>query len=246
MELTQDQKKKIYQDGYVILPALAPEKLTNVALRAINHSVGKGMDPKDVPSFRSTSYCPELRNEPPIVDLLHKTSLWRIAESLIGKGKLRLMGPPQIALRFPAMETPGELHPHLDGMYSPNNRVRKGTLQSFTMLAGVFLSNIPNQFWGNFCVWPGTHRLFEEYFRKHGTEMLLKGLPPVEMPEPEQVLVQTGDAMICHYQLAHTVVLNVSPYVRYAVFFRLAHADHSIHQQEALKNLWLEWPGIRR
>lgn len=244
MEITGLQKQTLSQDGYVVLPGLVPEKLTNVALRAINHSIGKGMDPKDIPTFRANSYCPELRNSPPIIDLLHKTPLWKIAESLVGKGKLRLAGPPQIALRFPAMETPGELHPHLDGMYSPNNRVRKGTIQSFTMLAGVFLSNVPNNFWGNFCVWPGTHRLFAEYFQKNGTESLLNGLPPIEMPEPEQILAQTGDGLICHYQLAHTVVLNVSPYVRYAIFFRLAHKDHEARQKEALTNPWLEWPGI--
>lgn len=244
MEITGLQKQTLSKDGYVVLPGLVPEKLTNVALRAINHSIGKGLDPKDVPTFRASSYCPELRNSPPIIDLLHKTPLWKIAESLVGKGKLRLAGPPQISLRFPAMETPGELHPHLDGMYSPNNRVRKGTIQSFTMLAGVFLSNIPNNFWGNFCVWPGTHRLFAEYFQANGTESLLNGLPPIEMPEPEQILAQTGDGLICHYQLAHTVVLNVSPYVRYAIFFRLAHKDHESRQKDALTNPWLEWPGI--
>lgn len=244
MEITGLQKQALSQDGYLVLPGLVPEKLTNVALRAINHSVGTGMDPKDVPTFRANSYCPELRNSPPIIDLLHKTPLWKIAESLVGRGKLRLAGPPQIALRFPAMETPGELHPHLDGMYSPNNRVRKGTIQSFTMLAGVFLSNIPNNFWGNFCVWPGTHRLFAEYFQANGTESLLNGLPPIEMPEPQQILAQTGDGLICHYQLAHTVVLNVSPYVRYAIFFRLVHKDHESRKKEALINPWLEWPGI--
>jgi len=244
MEITGLQKQTLSKDGYAVLPGLVPEKLTNVALRAINHSIGKGIDPKDVPTFRANSYCPELRNSPPIIDLLHKTPLWKIAESLVGKGKLRLAGPPQIALRFPAMETPGELHPHLDGMYSPNNRVRKGTIQSFTMLAGVFLSNIPNNFWGNFCVWPGTHRLFAEYFQANGTESLLNGLPPIEMPEPEQILAQTGDGLICHYQLAHTVVQNVSPYVRYAIFFRLAHKDHESRKKEALTNPWLEWTGI--
>jgi hypothetical protein len=244
MDVTRLQKKQLVENGYLVLPQLVPEKLTNVALRAINYSIGKGMDPKDVPAFRANSYCPELRNAPPIIDLLHKTPLWKVAESFIGKGKLRLAGPPQIALRFPAMETPGELHPHLDGMYSPNNRVKKGRIQSFTMLIGVFLSNIPNRFWGNFCVWPGTHLLFADYFRENGVESLLQGLPPIKMPEPEQILSQTGDAMICHYQLAHTVVLNVSPYVRYAVFFRLSHSDHETRKTEAMLNPWLEWPGV--
>jgi hypothetical protein len=101
------------------------------------------------------------------------------------------------------------------------------------MLLGVFLSNIPNRFWGNFCVWPGTHRLFAEYFREHGADSLLQGLPPVEMPEPEQLLAQTGDALICQ-----------SPYVRYAVFFRMAHKDHEARKKQAMTDLWLEWPGV--
>jgi hypothetical protein len=246
MQLTKKQKEEIFKNGYVKLPGLASQKQINVALRAINHSLGKGMNKDDVESFRATSYCPELLGKKVITDLLYETGLFNAAESATETGKLDLIGGGQIALRFPAMTYPGEPHPHLDGMYRPKNRVRKRKISSFTALAGVFLSNTPNEYWGNFTVWPGTHRLFAEYFAKHGSKSLLRGMPKVEMPSSVQILGNAGDAVLCHYQLAHTAVLNVSPYVRYAVFFRLRHVDHAEHGEKVFTDIWLEWPEIHR
>src|SRR5262245_9973040 len=162
MHLTKKQKEEIFENGYTVLPGAARQKLINVALRAINHSISKGIDPKNVEKFRATSYCPELIGHPVITDLLYDTGLLEAAESATERGKLGLAGGGQIALRFPAMEYPGDPHPHIDGMYRPKNRVQKGTIFSFTALAGVFLSDTPNEYWGNFTVWPKTHRLFAD------------------------------------------------------------------------------------
>ena len=244
-ELTARQKEAIFEKGYIKVPGLVSQKRINVALRAINYSIGKGLDPKDVERFRASSFCPELQGTPPIADLLYETGLLKLAESATERGKLKIAGSGQIALRFPVMEYPGDPHPHLDGMYRPNNTVRKGTIFSFTLLAGVFLSDVPNRFWGNFTVWPGTHRSFEKYFKQHGASSLLKGMPKIQMPEPEQILARAGDVILCHYQLAHTVVINVSPYIRYAVFFRLMHQEHEKNRTEVFTNIWLEWMGIR-
>ncbi len=244
MELTPQQKLEFVKNGYVKIPGVVSQKRINVALRAINHSIGRGIDPKQVSTFRADSYCPELRGKAPITDLLFATPLWQIAESLTGKGTLRVDGGGQIAVRFPVMQEPGELHPHIDGMYTPGNKVAKGTIFSFTMLAGVFLSDIPNRFWGNFTVWPGTHLSFEKYFRQHGVESLRKGLlPKIRMPQPVQILARAGDVILAHYQTAHTVVVNVSPYIRYAVFFRLTCKDH--RSRRFFTDLWLEWPGLK-
>ncbi len=71
-------------------------------------------------------------------------------------------------------------------MYSPTNGVKEGTIGNFTALVGVFLSDLPEPFAGNFTVWPGSHRLYETYFREQGPQALLKGMPKVDLPEPEQ------------------------------------------------------------
>lgn len=245
MELTAEQKKEIFENGFVVLPNLIPQQKINVCLRAINHSIGQGMNKKDLDEFRALSFCPELLGKPQLLDLLYETPVMSLAESVIGKDKVRLWGGGQIALRFPVMEDPGQMYPHIDGMYYPGNKIAKGTVQSFTMLAGILLSDIPNNFWGNFTPWPGSHRILEAYFQKHGHEVLFKGFPNIDLGEPYQITGKAGDVILCHYQLAHTVAINVSPNVRYAAFFRLRHLNHEKNSPKVFKDLWMEWPGIR-
>lgn len=43
--------------------------------------------------------------------------------------------------------------------------------------------------------------------------------------EPQQLLCNAGDVVLCHYLLAHGAAVNTSPNDRYAVFFRLWHRD---------------------
>jgi ectoine hydroxylase-related dioxygenase (phytanoyl-CoA dioxygenase family) len=246
MQLNHRQKRVIYEQGYVHVPGVVPEIMVKAALRAINGSLGQGIDPERLPIFRSQSYCPELQGKPVITDLLNKTPAWALAESAVGAGNLKPAGGGQIALRFPSdQDPPTGSRPHLDGMYSPTNGVPEGEIRNFTLLAGVMLSDVTEDHSGNFTVWPGTHRLFENYFREHGPESLLNGMPKVEMPEPVQLKGRAGDVVLCHYQLAHGITPNVSPHIRYAIYFRLTHVDHAAQKWETMTDIWREWPGVR-
>jgi ectoine hydroxylase-related dioxygenase (phytanoyl-CoA dioxygenase family) len=247
MQLSVRQKREIYENGFVRIPGVVPGVMVDAALRAINGSLGQnGIDPERLPIFRSQSYCPELQGEPVIRDLFNKTPAFELAESATEPGKLKPVGGGQVALRFPsAQDPPNPPRPHLDGMYSPTNGVPEGEIHNFTMLAGIFLSDVTEDYAGNFTVWPGTHHLFEGWFRKHGPESLLDGMPKVTMPEPLQVKCRAGDLVLCHYQLAHGAAPNVSPHTRYAIFFRLTHADHAGQKFETMTDLWREWPGVR-
>ena len=246
MQLSHAQRLEIYRNGFVRIPGAIPPAMVDAALRAINASVGQGMNVDDMPIFRSQSYCPDVKNTPAITDLFNKTPAFALAESAIGEGKIRPVGGGQIGLRFPSMQDPpGQPRPHLDGMYSPTNGVPQGTIQNFTMLAAVFLSDVPGPYCGNFTVWPGTHHLYEAYFREHGPEALLDGMPKVQLPEPVQVTCRAGDLVLCHYQIAHCAAPNVSPHVRYGIFFRLSHIDHAGQKREVMQDIWREWEGLR-
>ncbi|MYH63187.1 MAG: phytanoyl-CoA dioxygenase family protein, partial [Caldilineaceae bacterium SB0675_bin_29] len=146
-------------------------------------------------------------------------------------------------------DPPPALRPHLDGRYSPHNGVPAGQLRSFTMLVGIALSEVTTDYAGNLAVWPGTHRYFEQYFSENGTDLMTRGdavaMPPIEMPQPQQMIAQPGDAFLVHYQVAHTAAPNVSPHPRYAIYFRLRHVDHQDQRLEALTDIWLEWDGMR-
>ena len=246
MQLTHAQKQQFIEQGFVRVPGVVPRVMVNAALRAINHAVGEGMNVEDMTRYRSQTYCPEVARSPVITDLVNRTPALSMAESLIGEGKIKSVGGGQIALRFPTLkDPPGQPGPHLDGMYSPHNGVTKGQISNFTMLLGVMLSDVVTPYAGNLAVWPGTHRLYESYFREHGPESLLEGMPRVELPQPEQIMGQAGDIVLAHYQIAHGVTPNASPHIRYMIFFRLHHIEHESNHFESMKNIWLEWDGVR-
>jgi phytanoyl-CoA dioxygenase PhyH len=244
--LTDDQRQALAQDGFVHLPGAVPPGLVDAALRAINAALGsEGIDPARLPTFRAQSYCPELQAARPIVDLLNASGVLAYAESAIGSGKLEAVSSGQIALRFPGLEAPRPAHPHLDGMYTPTNGVPKGTIHNFTALVGITLSHVSGPDMGNLVVWPGTHRMYEQYFRERGPQALMEGMPSVDLPPARQVTAEPGDAVLCHYQLGHGIASNVSPHIRYAVYFRLNHLNHEAIHWECMTDIWREWEGMR-
>ena len=247
MELTDAQRANLWEHGYTVLPGAVPRDKVDAALRAINASLGsEGMHPDRLAQFASQSYCPEVQDSTAITDLYHGSAARDTVEAAVGVGQLRPARAGQIALRFPAAGgPPREPSPHIDGMYTPTNGVPKGTIGNFTALVGVFLSDVPGPYCGNFTVWPGTHRTYERYFREHGPQSLLEGMPPVDLPAPVQVTARAGDAVLCHYQLGHGIAGNVSPHIRYGIFFRLSHVQHDSVHWECMTDIWLEWAGMR-
>jgi ectoine hydroxylase-related dioxygenase (phytanoyl-CoA dioxygenase family) len=129
-------------------------------------------------------------------------------------------------------------------MYTSTNGVKEGTIANFTMLVGVYLSDVLTDFAGNLSVWPGSHHIFEKHFRENGPQSLFNGMPKVELPPGHQVKARAGDAVLCHYQLGHGVTPNVSPYVRYGIFFRLKHREHDANSMEVMTDIWKHWPGV--
>jgi hypothetical protein len=250
MELTRRQKQSFHDQGYLVIPGVAPRVMVDAALHAINHSLGQeGMNKEELPVLRSRSYCREIQKEPAITDLLNKTPLFPLVESLVGAGNLLPVSAGQIALRFPnpLYTDAGEPRGHLDGLGTGLNGLDPGSYsRSFSALAVILLSDLPEPDSGNFTVWPGTHRFFEEHFREHGHAMLAEGMPKVPIPvAPHQITGRAGDAVIAHHQIVHTAAPNASPHIRYAAIFRLRHVDCEAIGKEAYTDIWREWPGVR-
>lgn len=244
MELNEAQKRKMLEDGYVVLPNVVPRTLIVEALREINHRLGLGrVQTMDVYAD-ARDYWSDDVNSPAIMDLLFKSPLWALCESpLGGPDSLAYPATGQIALRFPSVNNShGGPASHIDGFYSPN---AKKPISRFTMLAGVLLSDLPDKFMGNLTVYPGTHRTIAEYIAKNGTDSLRAGIGrKIEMPEGVQITGKAGDAVICHYQLAHDKEQNLSHQIRYAAYWRLWHKHAESCQTEGLTDIWREWPAI--
>ena len=123
----------------------------------------------------------------------------------------------QVALNIPPNPHRPGMH-HLDG-FPPEPDGRPGT---FTMLAGVLMSDQRDPDAGNLWVWPGTHLTHAAYFREHGPDAFFAagGYPPIPLPEPEQVTGEPGDLLLAHYLLGHNIGGN-KPAVRRAVYYRI-------------------------
>ena len=144
MEFSASQRTEIFDAGYTILPGFIPEELVHRAVRAINHSIGEGIDPAQLPTLRAQNYCPELKTASDITDLFNATGLTQLAESVLGTDTFPSINSAQIALRFPrADDELPPFRPHLDGLPTMTNGVPQGLIGSFTALVGVLLSDIP-------------------------------------------------------------------------------------------------------
>jgi hypothetical protein len=81
--------------------------------------------------------------------------------------------------------------PHVDGLTQGELDGRPGT---FSMLAGVWLTDHSAPGSGNLWVWPGTHLRFGDYLAEHGADALEQ---PAEMaPGPYPFLTHCADAGI--------------------------------------------------
>ena len=249
MKITHAQKLELYEKGFVHIPGAVPSVMVDAAVKAINHAFGNGIDPARTIDFQVRSFCPELRQAPVITDLYNRTPVKELAESMIGAGKVKPVTTGRIAVLFPLLDDPPPpLRPHLDGRYSPHNGVPKGELYSFTLLVGIALSEVTSDYAGNLVAWPGTHRLFEQYFLENGTDFMTRDdrveTLTLEMPQPQMMTARPGDAFFVHYQVAHAAAPNISPHPRYAIYFRLRYVDHKAQLFETLTDIWLEWNGM--
>ena len=149
---------------------------------------------------------------------------------------------------------------HIDGVPNKMNSLLfpQGTIMQFTLLVGVLLSDLDGPLAGNLTVFPGSHLAIQSHINQNNVDprdVLLtsssadSAVPPISLPKPPQQLVgKAGDVFLCHYQTAHTVAPNASDQVRYAVYFRLHHAERQPgkYRPAAMKDVWLEYDSIRQ
>jgi hypothetical protein len=176
--------------------------------------------------------------------LFYDTPLRGFAQSLVAPGEIEIaFNQLQVALNIPPFShRPGGHHSdgYLEGHQAP---------YTFTMLAGVLMTEQKIENAGNLWVWPETHRTRAAFFRERGPDALVesKGYPKIELPEPSQFLGGPGDVILAHYMLGHNIGGNyASERARQAVYFRLRGVGHERRWRECLAmNCWKLIPSAR-
>jgi hypothetical protein len=180
---------------------------------------------------------------PTLSALLYGSPALSAAESLIAPARFEPPEQVQISLNVPPFDhIPGG--PHVDGLMPPEPDGRPGT---FTLLAGIFLTDQAAERMGNLWVWPGSHRAAAAYFREHGPDALLSSVPypQVELSAPRQVTGRAGDLVLAHYLLGHNIGGNVSALTREVIYFRLRREGHRGRWREFVQDPLLEFEPVR-
>lgn len=239
--LDKQQKQSFAEQGYLVVPRAAPRPLIDDARREVESIVAR--EPPSAGHLGPYSYFLASAGLPALRSLLYSSSALSAAESLIASGRFEVPEQVQISLNVPPFDhIPGG--PHIDGLAPPESDGRPGT---FTLLAGIFLTDQAAGQMGNLWVWPGSHLRAAAYFREHGPDSLLSSVPypQVELPEPHQVLGRAGDLLLAHYLLGHNIGGNTSAVTREVVYFRLSREGHRGRWRECVQDPLLEFEPLR-
>ena len=118
--------------------------------------------------------------------------------------------------------------------------------RGFTCFAVIYLADVPEPYSGNYTVWPGSHRVYEDYLKSEGLELLANGTPRIDLPEgPDMTTGNAGDLILAHHQIIHGGGPNTSSNIRYATIARLRHIDCEENGNDCFTDIWREFPGVR-
>jgi hypothetical protein len=238
--LDQQQKRSFAGQGYLVVPRVVPRSLIDAARREVGAQVVR--EPPPSGHLGPYSYFLAGARHDPLCALLYESPALLAVESLIAPGKFESPDQVQISLNVPPFDhIPGG--PHLDGLAPPEPDGRPGT---FTLLAGILLTDQAAEQMGNLWVWPGSHLSAATYFRGHGPETLLASAPypRVELSEPRQVVGRAGDLLLAHYLLGHNIGGNVSAVTREVVYFRLRREGHRERWREFVQDALFEFEPL--
>lgn len=246
--MTAAMRAAFREQGIVVVPGVLSDEQIATGRKIVAAGLDKEPPAPDHVGFHFL--WPRFENGHPLLDFYRDSGVGELAADLI-RPDLGLVEPDfaQVATTIPPWpHRPGG--PHVDGL-TPMPDDGPAT---FTMLAGLWLTDQSEPDRGNLYVWPGTHLRFGEYLREHGADALTRldemnpgPYPKVDLGEQIQARGPAGSVLFAHYLLAHNIGGHSGPAGgerRETIYYRLQAAGHRERWREAVSDPLLEFqPG---
>jgi len=246
--LTDDDLRRFAADGYLVVRDVVGEALLGPADAEIDELVADAPPHEGDRGPGQSAWFPPRRRLPRCDDMLRRSPALEIAEELVSPYVLdHAFDHIQVATTVsPWAHVPGG--PHIDG-HGPG----QDPPASFTMLAGVLLTEQHESQSGNLWVWPGSHLDHERLFHERGTRVLRDTgghstllLPPPRLNPPVAITGGRGDLVLAHFLLGHNKGGNTASHDRRTVYYRLALPGHPDRWEQTFLDAWIEYPAVRR
>ncbi|MEV5962569.1 phytanoyl-CoA dioxygenase family protein [Kribbella sp. NPDC051952] len=244
MPISDTQRVQFREQGYVVIPAVLTDERVTTGRKLVAKELEKEPPaPGHVgfhfawPRFEDGTH--------PLLDYYRDTVAELAAELVRPEYGVDEPDFAQIATTIPPWShRPGG--PHVDGV-SP--LAPDGTPYTFSMLAGVWLSDQEEQYHGNLHVWPGTHLRFGEYLAARGADALAElskdttgaPYPKIELGEQIQATGPAGSILFAHYLLGHNIGGNTGPERRETIYYRLHAHGHRDRWRDVVADPLLEF-----
>ncbi|MFI6575387.1 phytanoyl-CoA dioxygenase family protein [Nocardiopsis sp. NPDC050513] len=245
MGLTKDDIRAFIDDGLLIRRDLVPHGLTTQAHAHITRWYREEMDPALVRQYTQRTFAPHLGSHPDLLALFDAPDVVGLVEELIGTPAP--VTTTQIQIRLPEADLGSEQPEksmHVDGVACPH--LDPDELRTFSLLIGVVLSDLDVPEGGALHYQPGGHHTMAEWFRSEWALGLTEQVPPhLDANQGTPFLGRTGDVLLMHHLVPHSVGRNILNQPRIMAYFRVSHVDHVRRRLEALKDPWLDFPPLR-
>jgi hypothetical protein len=230
------------EQGYLVVPGVLDERQLALGRRVVAAMLTAEPPPvgHTGPYFLWPRLAPagECGHDHGLLRFYRSSGIAELAAALLN----RVTPPDEPAFAQLAATIPPWPHrpggPHVDGITPPEADGRPGT---FSLLAGVWLTDHSDLDRGNLWVWPGTHLRFGAYLAERGADALAQlhpdPYPPIALGAPLQVTGPAGSVLFAHYLLAHNIGghdgLPGEP-MRQVVYYRLHARGHRARWRSAV------------
>lgn len=247
--LTDDELRQLGERGYIVIPGVVPEYLLCDADAEIDVLLQE-QPPQDGDASQpgQHGWFPPRTRLPRCDAVLRESPALQLARELVAPRAVdHAFDHIQIATTVPRWShIPGG--PHIDG-HGPG----QDPPHSFTMLAGVLLTDQRSTASGNLWVWPGSHLAHNRLFHDRGSRVLqqtgghstLLELP-LELGDPVEILGERGEVLLAHFLLGHNKGGNTSAQTRRTIYYRLAADGHAERWESTFLDPWTEYGPVRR
>jgi hypothetical protein len=239
---------ELVKDGFTVCRGLVDNGLVSKALLAVKEQLAVDLRDADnyhVNGWTNRTFVPEIQSDQRLLDLYRLSPLATMCRKLIDPFSIAPLERAQVQVRL-SVRAIGPLiqpvkHWHCDGVACPH--LSEEQLNSFQLLVGVLLSELPQESGGAVEFRVGGHRAMAQFFRfgqqlADGTEVPSSVL---ELPTRAMCGIP-GDVVISHHLTPHAVGANDSEVDRVMVYFRIRVLDHDDIARSQLTQPWIRLP----